>query len=228
MEPKEKYRLPEPSGNSSNYLNLRRFAKSKYQLLHRLPERVMGANSSVSLPNWNAARLNKAIQKFTDLGIRISRTDIITAVLKIYLIQLRKHDSRIDRIRRKNDELRTYVKISTYCRNDEWEQLQMRIYQSKITLSHALDIALRLYLKTVENRLLKPARKHDKSGWGSIKDSNIFLVALRKRTLDSLRLLGKYQKNLTKVTNTCSKIEITYWYSPCIRARAPKNLRFLL
>lgn len=223
----EKYRRSQRSGFNSDSHHLTSVAKNKFKLYHKSLVRTSGSSSSVSLPVWNIARLNNTLNRLSDAGYSMSRTDLMIAVLKLYLVKLRKHEQLIDRNRKKNTDNVKYVKVSTYCHNYQWERLQAQTAATRICLSHALDIAIRIYLKAVEGRLLRPALNHLKTGWNSVSSNNIFFRSLQKRTLECLLNLGKYQKILAKQGKLGQFLYFQFGYSPNIRVKTQKNLTFL-
>lgn len=109
------------------------------------------AASSITLPNWNAARVNAARKMLVKRNINISKTQILLACVKAYLPKLRvpnKNEPR-HRTRRKNDGKYSYTKISTYCDFNVWDHLFQKCLHNKISISHVLDISVRLYLRSV-------------------------------------------------------------------------------
>ena len=228
MENFEHFRKPEQAGVSTNKKNLRHIAVTKFEIYHKSIVRTSGSNSSVSLPIWNAARLNSTLKTLQSLGLKLSRTDLFLAVMRVYLRNIQYQNPMIDRIRRKNNDLVRYIKISTYCRNTEWESMHAQTSSARICLSHALDTALRLYLRVIEKRLIEPAINHSKTGWQSIPATNSFLLAFRHRTLEILTDLGKYQKRVFKTRKHIHYLRYIFEHRPTTRARSPKNLTFLL
>lgn len=144
--------------------------------------KVTVAASSVSLPNWNASRLKAAQKVLSSKGINVSKTHILIACIRAYLPKLyipyKNEPKRCTR--RKNESRYAYEKISTYCDFLTWDHLFQKCLHNKISISHVMDIAVRLYLRGVLWKLMFGKK---------LKIPNKFKEIFR---------LGKYQKIILK------------------------------
>lgn len=157
--------------------NMKKKAMEKHTM-QRLYSSQNKAQSSVCLPNWNAARVNMAHKILKRKNISLSKTQILLACAKAYLPKLRINDRKDVRLRtrQKNENRYSYKKISTYCSFNTWDHLFQECLHNKISISHVLDIAVRLYLRVVLQQLLIAGSKQ-----------------AAKRSTELLNL-GKYQK----------------------------------
>lgn len=208
-----------PAANICHIKNMKKVAIEKHGRL-RLQEKKM-AYSSVTLPGWNVARLEKARKILAAHSMKLSHTEIILGCMKAYMPKLRlngihsvfpkgqsqqkwigpKNDEIPKRTRMQNESKRNaYKKVSTYCDIDDWDVLQQTCYNARICMSHAADIALRLYLRAFVAQMLL-------SGSQSI--------SMKKKLLN----LGKYQKSI--YYNTVNMLEIRYFFD----SRPPKPFR---
>lgn len=281
-----------PSPNSRNVGNMKKKAMKKHirqrfdissankQYKKERSQSVMVA-SSLSLPNWNAARLDTAKKILAGRKVYLSRTEIILGCMKAYFPKLRvynqaglpsglppdqpkmraskanlyddidihqdkdknirfaefrnpnqkaqgfNHESsqhnkeefefdkptkvfnpvkfispnqstnqaidfeaQLRRTRRQNDRGKyNYKKVSTYCDFEDWDRLQQRCAHARISLSHAVDIALRLYLRGFVEQMLLAGDEMD-------------------RKINALLDFGKYQK--TVLFDRPQRLEIVY------------------
>lgn len=206
------------SANSRNVGNMKASAMKKHRG-QRFGREQMAA-SSVSLPNWNAARLNMAKKILAGRNVHLSRTEIIMGCMKAYLPKLRLEsgsrsirdnhthrskeylgplgDGNLRRTRLQNERgTYKYKKISIYCDFDDWDRLQQRCYHARISLSHAADIALRLYLRAFVEQLLLSGVQKD-------------------RMKNKLLNFGKYQRKV--MHKKVHQLEIRYFFDS-----GPKN-----
>ena len=215
----EQFRKDEKSGFHSDSQNLQRKAKIQHKQNHEGFKHQFAASSSISLPIWNAARFLAVHRKLQARNIKISRTDLLKAVMKIYIPKMKNDNPNMNRLRKKNDYLCKFVKISTYESLDDWDFLQLHALNVKICLSHAFDIALRLFLRQVEKRIMLPVTGKFRARWNQAKDSNVFLQSIRNRTVGQLSRLGKYQKILAE--NRKSKVRLQFSLSRDPSCRIP-------
>ena len=195
MQNFEQYRDPSKVGHSSHYKNLMLSARFKHSQNHHFRESKNMANSSVSLPNWNCARLQAAVQLLKKNNIKICVSDLLVSVLNVYSCKMQIPDYFFQNVKCQNqDRYYRFVKTSVYTSTENWERLHLIALHSKVCLSHALDIALRLYLKAVVQRLLRPTRKLQRVVLKAGAEMNSFLKSLRDCTADDLQKYGKYQK----------------------------------
>lgn len=234
-----------PSPNSRNVGNMKRVAIKKHNLQRSSDVRLVSssnshlydenplynpstenfletpmAQSSVTIPNWNATRLNRAQEILANHRVHLSRTEIIVGCMKAYIPKLRLStynctdytgcdvnsgkfkqsqwnkfvgpfgDGNIRRLRKQNDRKKyKFKKISIYCEYDVWDVLQQRCYHARLSLSHAVDIALRLYLRAFVEQMLLSGIQMD-------------------RKIKSLLDLGKYQKMV--IHKKAHRLEIRY------------------
>ncbi|MCB1199991.1 MAG: hypothetical protein KDK41_05055 [Leptospiraceae bacterium] len=191
----EKYRLPYKGGNPSDLKNLKTVATMKHLENHHAIEGKYRACSSISLPVWNALRLAHIHKKLNSNGIHVSKTEIILSAIKLYSPAMKNQQIDFDRLRRKNKTSCRYVKVSTYSSLHDWNYFQVYSLHVKVCFSHAVDIALRLYLRVVERRLLSIFFR-------SVKISAGKYINL----LESLTSPGKYQKNIVNHSQNSLKL----------------------
>lgn len=142
-------------------------AKEKIKEMRRRLPKSNGAYSSVSLPVFTLARLRRAVQKhalqhknsaLAGIMRAGSHGKVVAACLVMLLSKLKCKNSTFlmgPRGRMYNDEKYSYKKVSVYLDRELWQALQARAVQLESSLSHLADIALRLYLRQVLEKLLQ-------------------------------------------------------------------------
>ena len=196
MNPYEKFRKESKQENASSAKNLITIAGQKHTLNHAMADDNFAGSSSISLPIWNAARLKRVHLNLKSRGLKISRTDLIIMVMKLYATKMRNQEPKVNRLRKKNSHASRFVKISTYSNLNQWDYLQITALNAKVCFSHVVDIALRMYLRLIERRLLEPVLNQQNTKWSTASNKNVFLRSIRNRTKNMLLKLGKYQKKI--------------------------------
>lgn len=175
--------------------NMRFKAMEKHRMQRFEKTSAEIAESSVTLPNWNAARVRAAQSLLKNKHISVSKTEILLFCVRAYLPKLRlvNNPDLVKRTRRKNESRYGYRKISTYCKFNVWDHLFQKCLHNKISISQVFDIAVRLYLRGVLQQLLMA--KKDKVAEKIKKFIN----------------LGKYQKFLLQ--DNPKELKLLYFIS---------------
>lgn len=104
-------------------------------------------DSSITLPNWQAARLKHATKRLEKAGINAPQTTILSNVIHLAQRKVRRLQCQTERTKRRNTKEYTYKKISLQWRSEDYNTLHARADHAKISASYIIDLALRLYLR---------------------------------------------------------------------------------
>lgn len=104
-------------------------------------------DSSITLPNWQAARLKNATERLQAFGISAPQTTLLSSVIRLAQRKVRRMQCQIQRTKRRNTKEYTYKKISLQWPSEDYNILHARADHAKISASFIIDLALRLYLQ---------------------------------------------------------------------------------
>lgn len=128
--------------------------------------RASKLHSSVSLPSFTAARLRHAVE-FHQKNYhyhrlhscrRASESEILLACLVLLVGKLKRREGALrhlvgPRFRMYNEDRYSYEKVTVYVERSLWLALQARALELEVSLSYLADLAVRLYLNFVLQKL---------------------------------------------------------------------------
>ncbi|RME89725.1 MAG: hypothetical protein D6767_08025 [Candidatus Hydrogenedentota bacterium] len=99
--------------------------------------------------------MKAAKKKLKENGIKVTKTDIISACIRILARKVRRHKGcNTTRVRRKNPTIGTYKKVSVQWEAEVYNILLMLADHARVCHSVMADIALRMYLEIVVKALI--------------------------------------------------------------------------
>ncbi|MCS6984781.1 MAG: hypothetical protein NZM25_06625 [Leptospiraceae bacterium] len=117
--------------------------------------------SSISLPNFTKYRLQGKLTKqgTRQNAVKMSQSEIVIACLIMLATKMRLKKTLLrplsaPRCRLYNDATYSYEKISIYTDRSIWHSLQARALELDVSLSFLADLAIRLYLNTILEKLM--------------------------------------------------------------------------
>ncbi len=185
----QQYRVPGERHPERNNLQAARDKIRDVRHKTKLSKKLL---SSVSLPTFSRARLRHALgQSRRHFEIHDAwrgkrpptEGDILLACLVFLVTKLKRREGRLramsgPRFRLYNEDRYSYEIVPVYADRQLWLALQARALELEVSLSYLADLALRLYLRRVLNRLLgqrdwQRLRARTVAGMGATADSRI-------------------------------------------------------
>lgn len=151
-------------------------------------------NSSVTLPNWQAARLRYAVAKLKIAGVKTPRIQIFSTVIRLSQRKVRRLRCQAHRTKRRNTKDYSYQKISHRWPPEDYNILHGRADHAKISGSYILDLALRLYLQAAVAILLGEESMSLKV-WSTQKQAHVTKTTSLTSLLAILGFCGIYQRD---------------------------------
>lgn len=136
-------------------------ARERYKrcILNIISDRGNNLHSSFTIPNWEYARLRKAVLKLRKSEIKISWQKLALMCSKYLLQKMYRKKCQIRRTRRRNSSVYSYQKISVRWSPEEYNILHAQSNHLKVSVSLMIDIAVGMYLQYVVWVLMNPEKK---------------------------------------------------------------------
>ncbi|RME90105.1 MAG: hypothetical protein D6767_07355, partial [Candidatus Hydrogenedentota bacterium] len=117
------------------YLQKEIYEKKRKQKMKDNSPYVPKSRSSISLPNFTAGRLKYYLVKLRKAGITLNETDLILACTFRLLPRLRANSRTHEQNHQYNDKIYSYKIVPTYCTQANWNFLQTKSRNLKISAS---------------------------------------------------------------------------------------------
>lgn len=174
--------------------------------IRHLRQKTLGGEkllSSLSLPNYQKRRLRYMLQKYNTMAQEkrwplVSESEVLLGCLVLLLTKLKNKETLFrkkqhPRNRLYNDDKYAYETVTVYANRYLWNALKIRAVELEVSLSFLADLALRLFLRQVFNRLIQKGgvlRVSEEKPFTSLK------ISRGKKYLDLLLQKFSYQKKL--------------------------------